>query len=276
MAPELAAKLGARGWVTGEVRWRGPLLLAPGEKPSLEAHLSEAVVVLDNVDASGRPSPIRLRNKSPLAMKYDGNRLTLLEEAVVTGPTGDFVVSGSGSPEALDFKLRGRISVALLEPYFRQTLEGLDGALAVRLALGSGRARLIRLWIADSLVLAAAAAGLGLLVAWWLISAVAAFKPPVLDVGQPEAPAMPFVFQLDVRVFAFTFVVAAGAALLVGLIAGIQGSRGVTMSRMQASRESVRRFAPGFRIRSFASFPPGSDSGCQSQSRPTGSPTSRA
>ncbi len=141
VAPEIAAQVGARGWVTGEVRLRGPLLLAPGERPSIEARLTEAVVVVDYEDVNGRPSPIRLRNKSPLAMTFDGERLTLLEDAVIAGPTGDVVVSGSGNfvsaaPDALDFKLHGRVSVALLEPYFRQIVEGLDGAVAVKVAVG--------------------------------------------------------------------------------------------------------------------------------------------
>jgi predicted permease len=122
--------------------------------------------------------------------------------------------------------------------------------MAVRLALGSGRVRLVRLWMSDSLILSCCAAALGLLVAWWLLSALAVFKPPVLDVGQPEAPSLPLDFHLDVRVFAFTFALAAVTALVVGLLSGLQASRGVTLARLQTSRGSSRRFAPGFNLRS--------------------------
>src|SRR5690606_18995587 len=38
--PELADRYGARGWVSGEVRWRGAMSLAPGARPEVTAVLS--------------------------------------------------------------------------------------------------------------------------------------------------------------------------------------------------------------------------------------------
>jgi predicted permease len=121
--------------------------------------------------------------------------------------------------------------------------------MAVRLALGCGRARLLWLWIAESLVLSVSAAGLGLLLASWLLSAFGAIKLPA-EVGEAEAPALPLDFHLDLRVFAFAFGLTALIALVVGLVCGLQSSRAVTMTRMNASRGATRRFAPGFNLRS--------------------------
>jgi predicted permease len=77
--------------------------------------------------------------------------------------------------------------------------------LAIRAALGAGRARLMRLLLSESLLLFFAGGGLGLLVAEWGVSSFGALGLSAL----PRA----FSIQLDVSVFAFTF----GCALLTGL-----------------------------------------------------------
>ena len=122
--------------------------------------------------------------------------------------------------------------------------------MAVRLALGSSRARLLRLWVAESFVLSISAAALGLIVASWLLSALAVFKPPALSLGQPETPSLQFAVQLDLRVFAFTFALAAITAIVIGLLSGAGSSRATATASINASRGSHRRFAPGFNMRS--------------------------
>jgi predicted permease len=121
--------------------------------------------------------------------------------------------------------------------------------MAVRLALGSGRARLLWLWISESLVLSASAAALGLFMSSWMLSAFSAFRLPA-EIGEGEGPLFPFDFHLDLRVFAFALGLGSLAALVVGLISGLQSSRGVVMTRMNSGRGSDRRFAPGFNVRS--------------------------
>ncbi|MBI3885078.1 MAG: ABC transporter permease [Opitutae bacterium] len=80
--------------------------------------------------------------------------------------------------------------------------------LAIRAALGAGRARLMRLLLTESVVLFLAGGGLGLLVAWWGVGAFSALGLSTL----PRA----FGVQLDPAVFGFTLL----CALLTGLAAG--------------------------------------------------------
>jgi putative ABC transport system permease protein len=77
--------------------------------------------------------------------------------------------------------------------------------LAIRAALGAGRARLMRLLLAESLLLFLTGGGLGLLVAEWGVSSLGALGLSTL----PRA----FGVQLDLSVFTFTL----GCALLTGL-----------------------------------------------------------
>jgi predicted permease len=121
--------------------------------------------------------------------------------------------------------------------------------MAVRLALGSGRARLVWLWIAESLVLSISAAALGLVLSSWLLEAFGVFQLPG-EIGEARAPSLPLQFHLDLRVFAFALGLTAVVAIVVGLVCGLQSSRTLTISRMNASRGSNRRFAPGFNLRS--------------------------
>jgi putative ABC transport system permease protein len=121
--------------------------------------------------------------------------------------------------------------------------------MAVRLALGSGRVRLLWLWISESLVLSASAAALGLIMSAWLLSAFSAFRLPA-EIGEGEGPLFLFDFHLDLRVFAFALALGSLTALVVGLVSGLQSSRGVVMTRMNSGRGSGRRFAPGLNVRS--------------------------
>jgi predicted permease len=80
----------------------------------------------------------------------------------------------------------------------------------VRLALGAGRAALLRQHLSESLLLAGAGTALGLLLAAWLID----FAPAVLYAGQRYRE---YYIRLDVRVFAFS----AGAMLLVAAVGAL-------------------------------------------------------
>jgi len=89
--------------------------------------------------------------------------------------------------------------------------------LAIRAALGAGRLRVIRQLLTESLLLAASAGALALLLAVWGVDLLRAIIPNNL----PRADEI----GVDVRVFGFTLVVSLGAGILFGLIPALQASR---------------------------------------------------
>jgi putative ABC transport system permease protein len=90
--------------------------------------------------------------------------------------------------------------------------------VAVRLALGAGRARLIRQFLVESLVLALAGAFLGLLLAFVGMKALT----PLVQVALPVAGGIP----LDGRVFLFLLGVAVFSGIAFGLVPALQAARG--------------------------------------------------
>jgi hypothetical protein len=133
LMPELAAQAGARAWVSGEARVRGPLW--GGEAPEIDMTLHEAVVLVDQTDVRGRPRPVRLENQTPVHVAFHGGKATLTHEAVLAGRAGRFVLSGGGSPRELAFRLQGELDIELLGPYFRQQFDELSGSARLDLGL---------------------------------------------------------------------------------------------------------------------------------------------
>ncbi|HEV3469203.1 MAG TPA: ABC transporter permease [Pyrinomonadaceae bacterium] len=90
--------------------------------------------------------------------------------------------------------------------------------MAIRLALGASRARVVRQLLTESVMLYVLAGAAGLLLAMWLTSLLMAFKPPT-----------PFTLEIDLgvdgRVLLFTFGVAVLTGVLFGLAPALQASR---------------------------------------------------
>jgi putative ABC transport system permease protein len=89
---------------------------------------------------------------------------------------------------------------------------------ALRAALGAGRARLVRLLLVESLVLAVGGAALGVLIAWGGLKLIVAAMP------QNFIPAES-VIELNAPVMVFTLVVAVLTALIFGLAPALQVAR---------------------------------------------------
>ena len=87
--------------------------------------------------------------------------------------------------------------------------------LAVRVALGAGRSRLLRQLMFESALIGAAGAIAGLLVAMWLIRII-----PALLV-QPPGFHSPLLFETDVRVVVFTMSITVITTALFGLAPGV-------------------------------------------------------
>ncbi|MGH9583127.1 MAG: ADOP family duplicated permease, partial [Bryobacteraceae bacterium] len=95
--------------------------------------------------------------------------------------------------------------------------------IAVRLAIGAGRARIIRQLLTESALLSLLGGAAGTVFAIWFTRLLAAF----LESKQESGPGLPVYLDLhpDWRVVLFTFVVAAGSGLLFGLAPALRATR---------------------------------------------------
>ncbi len=103
--------------------------------------------------------------------------------------------------------------------------------MAVRIALGAGRARLMRQLLTESFVLAVVSAAAGLLVAWWGSHALLALTS--------DGMAPPIRLALDLPVLAFTLGVSVLAVLLFGLAPALRASRVDLASSMRSRAHAV-------------------------------------
>ncbi|HKQ74107.1 MAG TPA: ABC transporter permease [Blastocatellia bacterium] len=92
--------------------------------------------------------------------------------------------------------------------------------IAVRLALGATRFRLIRQLLTESMLLALAGATAGLLLAYWINQLLMAFKPPF-----PSAYTFTLDLSLDGRTFGFTLALAVVTGVIFGMVPALQASR---------------------------------------------------
>jgi len=90
--------------------------------------------------------------------------------------------------------------------------------IAVRLAIGASRARIVRQLLGESVLLAVAGAALGTLFAYWS-------RGLLLGLRQFNGAPAELDLALDGRVLAFTIAVSAGTALLFGLAPALRATR---------------------------------------------------
>jgi putative ABC transport system permease protein len=88
----------------------------------------------------------------------------------------------------------------------------------IRHVLGATRQRLMKELLFESVVLSLVAAALGALLAWWALHALLTLLPAT----QPAVTDA----ELDLRVLAFTTLVAVATGLIFGLVPAFQGTRG--------------------------------------------------
>jgi len=89
--------------------------------------------------------------------------------------------------------------------------------LAVRAALGASRGRLVRQLLIESLVLSAAGAACGVVLAWWAVD--------VLRTAMPDGVPRVTTIALDLRVLATAVAVSVGTGLLSGIGPALQAAR---------------------------------------------------
>jgi putative ABC transport system permease protein len=121
--------------------------------------------------------------------------------------------------------------------------------MAVRLALGAGRWRVIRRLLTESALLAASGGALGMLFAWWGTNALAAFARSGPVMSALLSTTTDLDLRPDERVFAFTSILCLGAAILFGLAPALRSSKvsltSALTGRSVGSDNAGGRFGPG-------------------------------
>jgi predicted permease len=106
--------------------------------------------------------------------------------------------------------------------------------IAMRLALGGSRGRLVRQMLTESFVLASLGAALGLAIAFWTARSLAAFLPPY-------ASRASFDTRPDAVVFAFTLGLTVITTLLFGLAPTLHASKQDLVTAMKDNTATVGR-----------------------------------
>ena len=105
--------------------------------------------------------------------------------------------------------------------------------IAVRLALGASRWRLVRQLLTESLLLACGGGALGLLPAFWLVSLVTALELP------PNVPVT-FGIRVDYRVYLFTFLLSLATGVLFGLLPAWQTTKAELVAALKDEGHQFR------------------------------------
>jgi predicted permease len=114
--------------------------------------------------------------------------------------------------------------------------------IAIRLALGASRGRLVRQLLTESISLCILGGVVGLVMAWWLVTAMPAIQPPI-NVRTALEP------KIDAMVLAVSFVVALFTGTAAGLAPALQSTRFDLLAGLRDARGPTRR-----RRRSRAAF----------------------
>jgi macrolide transport system ATP-binding/permease protein len=109
--------------------------------------------------------------------------------------------------------------------------------IAVRLALGAGRGRIVQQLLTESVLLALVAGVAGTLLAMWLTNLLVAFIPAL-----PEGIRLSIDLQMDWKVLAYTFGFSLLVGVFFGLVPALQVSRPDVISTL---KEGAQVFAGG-------------------------------
>jgi predicted permease len=106
--------------------------------------------------------------------------------------------------------------------------------VAVRLAIGAGRGRLIRQLLTESILIAVIGGGAALVIATWVNKALTAFRPPL------DFP-LNIQLQADYRVLLFAAVVSTLTGILFGLVPAVQATRPALIPALKDESSAAHR-----------------------------------
>ncbi|MGH9718564.1 MAG: ADOP family duplicated permease [Candidatus Acidiferrales bacterium] len=129
---------------------------------------------------------------------------------------------------------------------FLARAEARQKEVAVRLALGATRFRIIRLHVIEGLLASLLGALAGILFAIWSSRLIAASAPPALPIPLERASSI-----LDLRVLAFTASIAIAAGLLSNLLPAFKYSRSETIKAIKGESSRVNVLTRHFTLQSF-------------------------
>jgi putative ABC transport system permease protein len=192
--------------------------LAPGA--TAESAMRETTQI------GARPVPAFLR---PSWASLDGGLLVRAMQDDVTGPVRPSLLAILGAVVLLLAITAVNVMNLLLARGSQRRAE-----MAMRVALGASRGRILRQLLTESVVLAFVGGMLGLVVARVGVGALVAASPA----GLPRAEAI----HVSARVFAFAFALTAAVGLIVGLLPALGSVRAETSDGLhQAARPRVGR-----------------------------------
>jgi putative ABC transport system permease protein len=227
-------------WQTKAELW-APLAMPPerarsrtGQSLRIFARLRPGISAAA-AQAEMRTIAARLERQYPETNADRGARVTPLNDMVV-GNVRPMLLALAGAVGFIVLIACANVANLLLA-----RAAGRRREIAVRIALGASRARLLRQLLAESVLLALAGGSAGLLLAYWAVHALVAAMPATARFSLPRAQEI----GVDFTVLLFTFALSLAAGILFGLVPAFDASR----TELNASLKEGGRGVAGARGR---------------------------
>jgi macrolide transport system ATP-binding/permease protein len=221
---QLFARRGAR-WlrIIGRIKDRVTVQQAKANIEAISYQLADAYPASNRgtLQQPDKPRPVTLSSSSEMATFNPTTRTTVIKLSRLLMAVVGFVLL---------------IACANVANLLLARAESRRKEIAVRLALGAPRARLIRQMLTESLVLSVAGGAAGLLISVWLMDLVSLFDlPPAIDTS------------LDKTVVGFALAISFSTGIMFGLVPALQASKVDLIPALKDSTRhskiSTRRFS---------------------------------